>query len=225
MKRLVLTLLILLTITGCAFASDVTIDELLAQLEGKSPETITQEREQRMSVDEAKKEIEAVKKNLRFRTDKMENVTWTRTKISTGKPYFDMYCGERNGKIWLRVKLEPSANTKQPMIMNTVLLNIDGHNTGFTVKASDRKTSSEVRSSRGTFGGIDVNRWFYEEVDMSVITPELETLLRQAADGKTVMVRMRGNYSEDFMLSKQARAAFDAMLRYYRARQVLLGSI
>lgn len=221
MKRAVFTVFFLMAVIGSAFAASETIDELIAQLEGKSPETAAQEREQKQSVEEAKKEIEVVKKQLRFQTDKFKNVTWTRTRLGQFGPRFDIYCGERNDKIWMRILIEPSGDTK-PMLTELVYLNIDGDVKGFHIKADDRKTTSEVRSSKGLGGKIEVRRWFYETVDMSVTDPELENLLRRAASAKSVMVRFSGQYNQDFNLSKDWQKSFDAMLRYYKARQTIL---
>lgn len=220
MKRAVLGFFLLLAAAGCAFAANETIDELIAQLEGKSPETAAQEREQKWVVEEAEREIAAVKKALRFNTDKIENVTWVHTRLTQFRPVFDIYCGERGGRIWMRLLLEPRSDTR-PMVMEQVVLNIGGEVRNFSIKAGDRNITSEVRAVKGTFGGVDVNRWYYERIDMPV-TPELEKILWRAAGSKSVLVRFRGRYVEDFKLSKAAHNAYSAILRYYRARQVIL---
>lgn len=220
MRKIALALFFALVISGCAAASSETIDELIAQLEGKSPESVAQEREQEWVVEEARREVEAVKKALRFQTDKIENVTWVHTRLFQTRPCLDVYCGERDGRIWMRLQLEPSSDT-QPMVMEQVVLNIDGEVRRFSINASDRNATSEVRSARGTFGGIEVNRWYYEKIDMSV-TPELEKILWRATGRKNVLVRFKGRYSQDFKLTQAWHNAFGAMLRYYRARQIIL---
>lgn len=220
MKRAILGLFLLLAAAGGAFAANETIEELIAQLEGKSPETAALEREQKWAVEEAKKEVDSVKKALRFRTDKIENVTWVHTRLTQFTPYFDVYCGERDGRIWMRLRLEPSSDTR-PMVMEQVILNIDGEVRRFGINARDRDVTSEVRSVKGVFGGVEVNRWYYEKIDMPV-TPELEKILWWATGKKSVLVRFRGRYSQDFKLTKAWHDAFSAMLRYYRARQIIL---
>lgn len=221
MKKAILSIFLLLAVSCCAFAANETIEELIAALEGKEPEVIAQETKQRQNVEWAKKEIEAVKKNLRFQTDRIENITWTQTKLNFSIPYFNIYCGEQNGSVFLRLMVEPDIRTER-METEKVVINVDGIVKSFTVPARYRNITSEVSSSKG-INGVQIRRWYTERIDMPVYE-EVEDILRQAASGKETLVRMSGRYSQDFKLSKAAHNAFDSLLRYYKARQIILAS-
>lgn len=221
MKKVILSVFLLLVVSQCAFAANETIEQLIAALEGKEPEVIAQETKQRQDVEWAKKEIEAVKKNLRFKTDKIENITWTHTKLIPSTPYFDVYCGERNGSVFLKLIIKPDIKTEQ-MAMERVIINVDGIVQSFTVPLRYRNITSEVSSSKG-INGVKMLRWYTERIDMPVYQ-EVQDILRQAASGKETLVRMSGRYNQDFKLSKAAHNAFDSLLRYYKARQIILAS-
>lgn len=221
MKKVIFSVFLLLATSCSVFAANETIEELIAALEGKEPAVIEQEIKQRQNVEWAKKEIEAVKKNLRFKTDKIENITWTHTKLNFSIPYFDIYCGEQNGAVFLRLMIEPDIRTER-METDRIIVNVDGIVHSFTVPLRYRNITSEVSSSKG-INGVKMLRWYTERIDMPVYQ-DVEKILIQAAGGKETLVRLSGKYNMDFKLTKAAHNAFDSLLRYYKARQIILTS-
>lgn len=222
MRKLIFFLVVIFTMfisTFCAFASNETIDELIAQLGIKSPEAAAPERKNNQTFGEAWKEIESVKKRLRFKTDKIENITIVSTRLNYDIPFFDIYCAEKGGKIWLRLVMKAGL-TSEPMATGKVIINVDGIVHSFSVPSYSRETTSQVSSYRSA-RTVYTQRDYNEKVDM-VVDEDAEKILRLATDGKVTMIRMRGRYYVDFKMSKAAHTSFDAMLRYYKARQILL---
>lgn len=218
MKKAALTILFLLSLISSAFAAFDSFDDLVAAEEKKGAGVPAQASDN--AYEAAKKEIEAVKKHLRFRIDKIENIVWVSTKLKYTTQCFDIYCGEQGGEIWLRLKIKPGPYT-QPMVMERVTINVDGVAQSFMVPPSSSNITSELHSTYG-IGDIKARRWYEEKVDMAV-NQEIEKLLRRVADGKETLIRLSGrNYKVDMKLLKDSYPAFDAMLRYYRARQIIL---
>lgn len=57
MKKVILSVLVLLATSCCALAAGETVDELIAQLEGKNPEVIVQETRERQDIEWAKRGV------------------------------------------------------------------------------------------------------------------------------------------------------------------------
>lgn len=222
MKKIILGLFLILAAPCCVFAANETIEALIGALEEKEPAVIEREVKQRRDVEWAEQEIAAVKKHLRLQTDKIENTSWVISKLNIYSTYIDIYCIEQDGVISLRLVLAPRFDT-EPLMMERFVINVDGAPNTFAVPAKNREITSKVRTDSSGINEVEITRWYKERANLAV-TKEIKKVLRQAADAKETLIRMRGRYNFDFKMSKATQISFDAMLRYYEARQIILAS-
>lgn len=212
-------------LTSFAFAAEYTsIEDLAADYENRiddpkpgAAESVASKREF------AKQEFNAVKKHLRFSTDKVEGIHWTQTKwdISSYYPYIDIYVGEKeNGRrVWMRLKAELREDL--PVLTKQIIFNIDGDVYRLPVQPDYVNVKSEISTSKA---GLDrqVTRLTYTETIDMPVTPDIQKILSLIPKSNNTTVRLSGQSRKlDFKVPKATKTAFDAILRFYEARPYL----
>lgn len=211
------------TFFAFAFAAEYTsIEDLAANYENKTddseqetPTSITAKREF------AKQEFNAVKKHLRFSSDKVEDINWTQTKwnISSYYPYIDIYVGEDGKRIWMRLKAELREDL--PVLTKQIIFNIDGSVYRLPVNSDCVSVKSDISTSQARLNSTVTRLAYTETIDMHV-TPDIHKILLLIPKSKDTTVRLSGQSRYiDFKIPKATKNAFDAMLRFYEARPYL----
>lgn len=169
----------------------------------------------------AMQEISALKKYLKFNTDKVENITWVGSRVMQFNPYMEIYTGERDGKIWLRLRVQASDTTLLDVAQ--IVLNIDGEIHRIETDPQYRTISSRVSTSR-EMRRIVTRIWYTEKIDMPVSDSlQIMNILRQIPSSGNAVVRLRGhNGSVDFSMSSASKNALSDVIRYYNARRTEL---
>lgn len=170
----------------------------------------------------ARQEISAVKKNLRFHSDKIENKAWVFTKLNQLPPCIDFSITEEDGGIWLIYFAKPKGKINNALLVEQIVLNIDGQVYNIEIEPGSRKITTNTRTERSALGGLKTSAWHYESVG-GIASPSTIDILNLIPHSNVTMVRLRGQNSiEDFTFSSASKNALGSILRYYKARQIEL---
>lgn len=175
-----------------------------------------------MRKDMAVKEIIAVGKHLTTRTDKIENITWVRSRALQRMPYLEVYSGELGGVIALRLAVETYGTTL--LAVEQIILNVDGEILRIPLGSKNSKISSQAMTERAPLGGVVTKVWYKESIDIMVSgSQQIMSVLSKIPTSNSTAVRLRGlNASVDFTMSPASKTAFSNSMRYYEAKKTLL---
>lgn len=205
--------LLLAVFVSCAAASGETIEELIAQLEGKTQEEIEQgkqEREQerdeeKFAADLEKQRQELIKKKLWGSKDAFNGTVayrshkTTRGTLDSRSLFFTCHDTKTGPLLICRI----GYMTDKYIFLNDVQFNIDGEFHSLPLVSASAKP-----------------RYGWEYYDFIVLGQEDEEMYRKIINSKRTMVRLMGsNGVIDFEVSQNQKQALGEVMRYHHIRE------
>lgn len=212
MRKIITLLLFLLISVTSAFAASETVEDMIAQLEGKDQETIARERWERHALDEQKfaEELEnecmALKNNLWLTTDKVNNTISYRSKktpVSTlsvkGSIYFILH---DTGSILL-LECRYGFIDDNVIFLKEIIVDIDGETHFVLLDSASKKPR---------------HGWEYAD---ATVTLNDEIFYQKIINSETTTVYFHGVNDSviDFKVSRRQKEALSEVLRFYYIRQ------
>lgn len=178
----------------------IEVQKLQNKLEKEEKAKI--EAEKRKKEQEKQERLKAVKK-LKKKVDDVQNITWYYN------PYFthyddtnltSLYMGERNGNIWLRLKMSYTGDDW--IFFEQAFLSYDGNTQQILFNRYDEKETDNA------YGNV------WEWIDVNVTDSHL-TFLKEMVNGKSVKMQLTGKYSKTRTLSANEKKAIKEMILAY----------
>lgn len=218
MRKLITPLLFILLSAASAFASSGTIEDMIAQLEGKDQETIAHERQERHARDEEKfaeeleNECEALKDKLWATTDNVhDTVTYRsrKTPISALSVKGSVYFILRDFRSNLSLECRYGFIEDNWIFLKTIKVDIDGE-TYFV------RLDSPTKKPR--------HGWEYFDAP---VTLNDEAFYQKIINSQTTMIYFLGVNDSvvDLKVSGRQKEALSEVLRFYYIRQYQLKDI
>lgn len=180
------------------------VEKLINKLEAEEKAKIAAEK--RKKEQEKQERLRAVKK-LKKEVDDVQQITWYYN------PYFthydntnltSLYMGERNGNIWLRLKMSYTGDDW--IFFEQAFLSYDGNTQQILFNRYDDKETDHASG--------DVWEW----IDVSVSESYL-AFLKEMVNGKSVKMQLTGKYTRTRTLSVNEKRAIKEMILAYEVLQ------
>ena len=180
------------------------VEKLINKLEAEEKAKIAAQK--RKKEQEKQERLRAVKK-LKKEVDDVQQITWYYN------PYFthynntnltSLYMGERNGNIWLRLKMSYTGDDW--IFFEQAFLSYDGNTQQILFNRYDDKETDHAQG--------DVWEW----IDVSVSESYL-AFLKEMVNGKSVKMQLTGKYTRTRTLSVNEKRAIKEMILAYEVLQ------